>query len=115
MSKVFRLSNTGCNILAHLIMAGGCIGIFFCSSLLSFTITTLLIGFAYGLGFVSQTLALADLFPSYDFSSILGVFTTIVNCSFIFPTLVGVVGKALGQNYTPIYVVLGVFNIALAS
>ena len=114
VSKVFRLSNTGCNILAHLIMAGGCIGIFFCSSLLSFTITTLLIGFAYRLGFVSQTLALADLFPSYDFSSILGVFTTIVNCSFIFPTLVGVVGKALGQDYTPIYVVLGVINIALA-
>ena len=24
------------------------------------------------------------------------------------------VGKALGQNYTPIYVVLGVINIALA-
>lgn len=114
VTKLLRLSNTGTNILAHLIMAAGCISIFFCNSLMSFAIATILIGFAYGLGFVSQTLALADLFPHFSFSSILGVFTTIVNCSFIFPTLVGFIGKALGENYSPIYFTLGFVNIALA-
>lgn len=114
VAKLFRLSNTGTNILAHLIMAAGCISIFFCNTLMSFTIATLLIGFAYGLGFVSQTLALADLFPKFSFSAILGVFTTIINCSFIFPTIVGFIGKALGENYSPIYFTLGFVNIALA-
>ena len=114
VTKVFRLSNTGANILAHIIMAAGCISIFFCESLLSFTIATILVGFAYGLGFVSQTLALADLFPDFNFSAILGVFTTIVNCSFVFPTLVGFLGKSLGGNYSPIYFVLGVVNVGLA-
>lgn len=114
VTKLFRFSNVFANVIAHLCMTAGCVLLVFGSNLTEFSIAIILMGYAYGLGFVSQTLALGDLFPQVAFTSALGLFTTVVNCSFIFPTLVGFIGKALGENYSPVYLVMGIINILAA-
>lgn len=114
VTKVLRISNQMANALAHIVMFAGCTLLVTSTSLGGFSFAIMCIGYAYGLGFVSQTLALGDMFPNADFASILGLFNTIVNCSFIFPMVVGFIGKALGQNYLPIYTVFGVINVVSA-
>ncbi len=112
ITKVLHISNNVANILAHVVMAASCALLVTSTDLRGFSIAIMLSGYAYGLGFVSQTLVLGDLFPEAEFSVVLGLFNTIVNCSFIFPILVGFIGKALGENYLPIYAVFGIINIA---
>lgn len=114
VTKVLRISNQMANALAHIVMFAGCTMLVTSTSLGGFSFAIMCIGYAYGLGFVSQTLALGDMFPNADFASILGLFNTIVNCSFIFPMVVGFIGKALGQNYLPIYTVFGAINVVSA-
>jgi len=79
--------------------------------MLGFSIT--LIGFAYGVGYVAQTLVLSDLFPNAEYSTVFGTFTTIVNFSFLFPSIIGLLGAAIG-DYSPIYLVFGLINFAFA-
>ena len=113
VTKVLRLSNTAANVLAHVMMFAAGLLIYFSSSLTLFSVAIILVGYAYGLGFVSQTLVLPDLFPQYDFNVEIGLFSTVIGCSFIFPSIYGYVGKLLGENYSPIYLVLGILNLAL--
>ena len=112
--KVLRLSNSQSNALAHVITFLGCMLLVFGQSLAVFSFAVMCIGFSYGLGFVSQTLTIGNLFPDIDFSTVLGFFNTVIGFNFVFPILVGYVGKMLGENYLPIYLVLGLINIAAA-
>lgn len=114
ITKVLRISNQLANMLAHVVMFAGCMLLVTSTELMGFSGSIMLIGFAYGLGFVSQTLTLGDMFPQMEFSSLLGVFNTVINCSFVFPMVIGFVGKLLGENYFPIYFVFGIVNICAA-
>ena len=111
--RVLRLSNLNTNRIAHIIAGVGGLIVFFSDSLtmLGFSIT--LIGFAYGVGYVAQTLVLSDLFPNAEYSTVFGTFTTIVNFSFLFPSIIGLLGAAIG-DYSPIYLVFGLINFAFA-
>lgn len=112
--KALRLSNSQSNALAHVITFLGCILLVFGQSLAVFSFAVMCIGFSYGLGFVSQTLTLGNLFPDLDFSTVLGFFNTVIGFNFVFPICVGFIGKMLGENYSPIYLVFGIINIAAA-
>lgn len=114
VTKVLRISNQTVNMLAHVVSAVGCGVLVTSTSLSGFSAAIMLIGASYGLGIVSQTLAVGDLFPEADFASILGVFNMVVNCSFVFPIAIGFIGKAMGQNYFPVYTVLGIINAGAA-
>ena len=114
VKKVLRVSNQVTNVLGFVIMFVGCMLLVTSQSLGGFSFAIMCMGYAYGLGYVSQTLALGDMFPNADFASMLGLFNTVVNCSFVFPIAVGFIGKALGQNYLPIYTVFGFINIIAA-
>lgn len=114
VTKVFKISNQLANVLAHVVMFAGCMLLVTSTDLMGFSLAIMLIGYAYGLGFVSQTLTLGDMFPNSDFSTILGVFNTIINCSFVFPMAVGFIGKLLGENYFPIYSTFGLINACAA-
>lgn len=114
VTKVLRISNQLANVLAHIVMFAGCMLLVTSTNLMGFSLAIMLIGYAYGLGFVSQTLTLGDMFPNSDFSTILGVFNTIINCSFVFPMAVGFVGKMLGEDYFPIYSAFGIINACSA-
>ena len=112
-TKVLKLSGINVNRISNILMAIGALIIFGSSNLSLLSFAAMLIGFSYGMGYVSQTLTLSELFPEYDFTTVFGAFTTVVNVAFIFPTAVGVIGAALG-GYGEIYLAFAIVNIIFA-
>lgn len=112
-TKVLKLSYVNANRIANILMAAGAFIIFGSANLSFLSFAAMLIGFSYGMGYVSQTLTLSELFPEYDFTTVFGAFTTVVNLSFIFPTVVGIIGATLG-GYSEIYLGFAIINIVFA-
>lgn len=101
------------NILSNGMMAVGCFLVFAGTDLRLLDLAVVFVGFGYGLGHVSQTLVLTELFPSYDFTASFRVHTSIVNLSFVFPMLFGLIGTAFG-SYQTLILLLSVLNLLFA-
>ena len=112
-SKILKLSYINVNRVANILMALGAFIIFFSANLTFLSFAAMLIGFSYGMGYVSQTLTLSELFPQYEFTASFSAFTTVVNLSFIFPTVVGLIGAAVG-GYSEIYLAFAILNVVFA-
>lgn len=99
------------NILANLLMALGTFLLFKGDSLLFLNAATFILGYSYGLGRVSQTLVLTEVFGQFDFTSAFSLHTSIINLCFIFPALFGLIASKW-QDYGIQFLLLSVLNLS---